>query len=481
MPFDLIIRNQRELVKKFGLGGLMQKEEKTDKTEIKRKFEVHFIENVEESEEACELRGEPQQPEPADSIEPIREEAAAKSAETQGTPAARKPEVSKKRRAGRKEKTEEAVARRVTGEAQSRHPAHCVRNTLLGILVLLIAAASIFGYPIGKEYFRQKSVAGKDVEVVIAKGSTSREVGKILKKKGVIQYESAFLLKLYFSDYKGKLRYGTFELNDGMSLDQVIKELATQTGEKKETTFTMPEGYTIEMTAAKLEKEGIMSAEEFLTAVENAVDTFKYKDILPDKTKVFYQLQGYLYPDTYYLSDDMTGEQLVKMMLEEFDKKFDASRKKKAKQLGFSVEEVLIRASLAQKETEKPEEYARIAGVIQNRLDKGMKLQFDSTAVYAITKGMFGKSRVLYSDLKIDSPYNTYKYQGLPIGPICNPDQEAIDGVLNPEKHDYLYFQTDQTKSDGSNLFSKTYEEHQAASATTEEQKVKKKSVKEKK
>ena len=247
----------------------------------------------------------------------------------------------------------------------------------------------------------------------------------------------------------------------------LVKELATQDGQK-ENKFTIPEGYTIEMTASKLEKEGIMSAQEFLTAVTNAAVTSKYKDVLPKKKKVFYQLQGYIYPDTYYLAKDITGDQLVAKILDEFDKKFDATRQEKAKKLGMTVEEVLIRASLLQKETELPGEYPIIAGVIQNRLDKKMKLQFDSTAVYAITKGQYGIARVMYKDLKVDSPYNTYKHKGLPVGPICSPSLEAIDGVLNPQKNDYLYFQMDTVKNDGSNIFSKTYEEHKAASATTE-------------
>ena len=147
---------------------------------------------------------------------------------------------------------------------------------------------------------------------------------------------------------------------------------------------------------------------------------------------------------------------------------YNQRRQEKAKKLGMTVEEVLIRASLLQKETELPEEYPIIAGVIQNRLDKKMKLQFDSTAVYAITKGQYGIARVMYKDLKVDSPYNTYKHKGLPVGPICSPSLEAIDGVLNPQKNDYLYFQMDTVKNDGSNIFSKTYEEHKAASATTE-------------
>lgn len=475
----------------------MRKEENTEKDDLYGKLQVHFIENVEAEESSkenesdsgklsTEIKGKSTlvnkdnkvEKKAKEDIEKESSKLKTQRADSESGDAAKsdngenekEPKGRRKRRHTKVESQEaEAVEEsfyKVTGEAEE-HKSHPIRNVILGLLVLILVAGAVVSYPIGKEYFQEKSVAGKDVEVMIEKGSTSRDVSAVLKKKGIIRYEAAFLLKLYFSDYKGKLRYGTFDLNDGMSLSKVIKELATQDGQK-ENKFTIPEGYTIEMTASKLEKEGIMSAQEFLTAVTNAAAISKYKDILPNKKKVFYQLQGYIYPDTYYLAKDITGDQLVAKILDEFDKKFDATRQEKAKQLGMSVEEVLIRASLLQKETELPEEYPIIAGVIQNRLDKKMKLQFDSTAVYAITKGQYGIARVMYKDLKVDSPYNTYKYKGLPVGPICSPSLEAIDGVLNPQKNDYLYFQMDTVKNDGSNIFSKTYEEHKAASATTE-------------
>ena len=474
----------------------MRKEENTEKDELYGKLQVHFIENVEAEESSEEKESDSgnlsdetarksvsaeKENRAKKPVQKDIEEASAKSkgkkSETQSDSSktdseddVKEQKGSRKRRHSKVDKHEaEAVEEsfyKVTGEAEE-HKSHPVRNAILGLLVLILVASAVVSYPIGKEYFQEKSVAGKDIEITIEKGSTSRDVSAILKKKGIIRYEAAFLLKLYFSDYKGKLRYGTFDLNNGMSLSKVIKELATQDGQK-ENKLTIPEGYTIEMTASKLEKEGIMSAQEFLTAVTNAAVTSKYKDVLPKKKKVFYQLQGYIYPDTYYLAKDITGDQLVAKMLDEFDKKFDQTRQEKAKKLGMTVEEVLIRASLLQKETELPEEYPIIAGVIQNRLDKKMKLQFDSTAVYAITKGQYGIARVMYKDLKVDSPYNTYKHKGLPVGPICSPSLEAIDGVLNPQKNDYLYFQMDTVKNDGSNIFSKTYEEHKAASATTE-------------
>ncbi|MBR5047097.1 MAG: endolytic transglycosylase MltG, partial [Eubacterium sp.] len=128
--------------------------------------------------------------------------------------------------------------------------------------------------------------------------------------------------------------------------------------------------------------------------------------------------------------------------------------------------EVLTRASLVEKETDVAGEYATIAGVINNRLDQKMKLQFDSTVVYGMTEGRYGVDRVKYSHLEDDSAYNTYKIPALPPGPICNPGMEAIQGVLYPEDHNYLYFMMDTRKNDGSNLFFETYEEHMDAYST---------------
>ena len=343
-----------------------------------------------------------------------------------------------------------------------------LKKIILGFFVLVFAVVLTFGFSLWREYSRKDVKNGKEIEVTIEQGSSTREVGTVLKEAGVIRYEFPFLVKMYFSDYKGKIRYGTFKLNDGMSLDTIVKTLATGGALKEEQSFTIPEGYSVKMIANKLEKEKIMTAEEFLTAVDKASENFVYAQNLPAKEQVFYQLEGYLFPDTYYLSENMTGDELVAKILEEFNQKFDASRQEAAVALGMSVEEVLIRASLVQKETERPEEYPTIAGVINNRLAKNMNLQFDSTVVYAMTEGLYGVDRVLYDHLKIESPYNTYLNKGLPVGPICNPSLEAIDGVLHPEENEYLYFQTDAVKNDGSNLYFKTYEEHAAAAATTE-------------
>lgn len=342
------------------------------------------------------------------------------------------------------------------------------KKIFLIIRLLIFAALAFLIFTMASEYFRKDSDSGEKVVITIEKGSGSREVASILKEKGLIRYELPFLLRLYLTDYQGRIRYGTFSLHKGMSLDTIIRTLSSEGEMADNRCLTIPEGYTIERAARLLEKKGIMDAEEFRAAVRAAAEDFVYADILPDEEDVLFRMEGYLYPDTYYFSEDITGEELVDMIFGEFDTMFGDARRKRAAEIGMSVEEVLIRASLVQKETEKAEEYPIVADVIQNRLDINMNLQFDSTVVYAVTNGYYGKDRVLYSDLKVESPYNTYLNKGLPPGPICSPGLDAIDGVLYPDDNNYLFFQTDTQKNDGSNLYFETYEEHSSAAATTE-------------
>lgn len=334
--------------------------------------------------------------------------------------------------------------------------------------VFLIVFAALIGIAIVlfMEYSRS-TTQGKEIEMEIPEGSSTKDIVRLLKENGVIRFQIPFYIRLYQSESRGKLRYGSYTLNDGMSLNDIIDALSRGGKESSsQIRFTVPEGYTVKKIGAKLEEEDIVKAEDFYQAVKDAAKDFPYAKELPEADSVFYQLEGYLFPDTYFLEEDMTADEILAMMLDEFQNKMDADHVKKAEEMGMTVTELLVRASLVEKETELLEEYPVIAGVINNRLAANMKLQFDSTVVYAMTEGDYGVKRVLYSDLKYDSPYNTYMYEGLPVGPIGNPGLEAIDAVLNPADHEYLFFQTDTVKNDGSNLFFKTYEEHEAAYST---------------
>lgn len=330
--------------------------------------------------------------------------------------------------------------------------------------ILLVTALFLFFVLFYREYNR-KTKDGNKITVEINEGTGTKELVSILKEKGVIRYQLPFYLKLYQSGMQGKLRYGKYELSDGMSLDDLIGVLTRGTAGEA-TVLTVPEGFTVEQIAVRLEKQGIMKADDFLEAVKKAASSVSFADELPAEDTVYFRLQGYLFPDTYFLDEDTTADGLVSVMLDEFDTKFDSECRRRAEELGMSVGEVLTRASMVEKETEMKDEFPVIAGVINNRLEKKMKLQFDSTVVYGMTDGQYGVDRVLYSHLKDDSAYNTYKIEGLPPGPICNPGIEAIKAVLWPDENPYLYFMMNTEKNDGSNLFFETYEEHMAAYST---------------
>ena len=339
---------------------------------------------------------------------------------------------------------------------------------VIRILLLLVLAAAIWvGVGMGREYFRKSRPGGKDVEITIEKGEGLSAIIKELKEKGILKYRLPFTIKVQLSGRKKDLRYGTFTLNNHMSLDEILDILTSQSANKDQYTLTVPEGYSVQKIGRLLEKKGIMDADVFLKEVKNYQGDFAYKDDLPDPAKADYVLQGYLFPDTYYLYKDITAATLIEKMLDNFEKHFPAKKKEKAAAMGMTVNEVVNRASLVQKETVLPEEYPIVADVLTNRLDINMNLQLDSTVLYALTDGEFNKDKVYHSDLKTDSPYNTYTHKGLPPGPICCPGEEALDAVLEPDDNHYLYFQTDSQAGDGSNLFFETYEEHSSAQATT--------------
>ena len=173
---------------------------------------------------------------------------------------------------------------------------------------------------------------------------------------------------------------------------------------------------------------------------------------------VKYKLQGYLFPSTHIFDEDSTAHDIIDRFLGEFEKQYDTVKGHLPE--GMSMNEAIIRASLVEREAKLDSERATISGVIQNRLDVDMILQIDATVVYAITDGMYDVEQVLYSDLRIESPYNTYQNKGLPAGAICNPGLKAIVAAIKPEKHNYIYYHTDEEKKDGSHIFTETFSEH---------------------
>lgn len=293
--------------------------------------------------------------------------------------------------------------------------------------------------------------------VSIEQGLSTRSIADVLKNEKVISSRLFFLLKVNLSQYRGQLKYGEFEFTPEDGYDEVIKKIATGGAKKETVSVTVPEGYSAEKIIELLVQKGLGSEADFKNAMNDSYDYEFLKKINPPK-ECKYKLQGFLFPSTYDFYADAKPHDIIDKMLSEFDREY-----KTLNAPYDNLFETIIKASLIERESKTDSDRAKIAGVIENRLNIGMKLQIDATVVYAISDGMYDVNRVYYKDLECDSPYNTYKYNGLPIGPIASPGLKSIEAALNPEKHDYLYYRTDSTKNDGSHVFSKDFEEHKAA------------------
>lgn len=225
-------------------------------------------------------------------------------------------------------------------------------------------------------------------------------------------------------------------------------------------TLVIPEGYTIEMIAERCEEQGICTEREFLNAVQSVTKSdFPYLADVPEGANVKYKLQGYIFPATYDIYETTTAESLVTWMLDTFKYYYTGELEARATELGYNSYEVVTMASIIEREAKVADERATIAGVMMNRLSIDMPLQMCPTVLYPLTDGMYDQSQVLYEDLELDSPYNTYKYSGLPVGPICNPGVACMEAVLYPEEHNFYYYHVGN-EEEGTHIFTETYEEH---------------------
>lgn len=317
------------------------------------------------------------------------------------------------------------------------------------ILVLIFAA------PYYSELTRTKSKKGTDVTITVEQGASVREIAEILKENKLIKSEYIFMLRAKSSENGSKMNYGEFTLNTGMCIPDIIDTLAGTKYMKETLSFTVPEGFSAEQIAQRAESLALCTADEFLAALDDEYDYDFLKNI-PEGADVKYRLQGFLFPKTYEFYTDATAHEIIDTMLSQFEKEYGEVNG--ASKLSFY--ETITLASLIEREALLDDERARIAGVMYNRLEKGMRLQIDASVVYVITDGRYDVNRVVYSDLEVDSPYNTYKVSGLPSGPICSPGLTSIRAAVNPERHEYLYYHTDTEKNDGSHIFTTTYDEH---------------------
>jgi UPF0755 protein len=271
------------------------------------------------------------------------------------------------------------------------------------------------------------------------------EIASILQKSGIVSSRRIFLYFSKILDTDTKFSPGVFNIPRGLRVDRVIRFLLRT---KPEIVWiTIPEGFNSREIAQRLEAAGVISKEEFLSALNKKVDGDYPSFISP-------LYEGFLFPDTYEFYVGMKPELVIKKFLDRFVKVLPSDFEKKVSKLNLHPREAIILASLVEKEAKIDYERPIIAQVLLKRLRIGMKLQCDATVQYLLDKP---KEVLTYEDLKIQSPYNTYIYYGLPPGAISNPGLSSINAVINPSNTDYLYY---VAKGDGHHIFSKTYREH---------------------
>lgn len=271
---------------------------------------------------------------------------------------------------------------------------------------------------------------------VIAPGENLESIAKRLEKDGFIKNAFAFKLLATAQGFAKKIQAGSFQLSSSYTVANIVKELTIGTFD---VWVTIPEGWRVEEIAEKLEKELGVEKSQFLKVAK----------------------EGYMFPDTYLIPKKATPPDIAKIMLDNFDKRFDQNLRNAATVAGLKLDQVIVLASIVEREVRFPQDRPIVAEILLKRGRLGLPLEADATVQYAFgfyqAEKSWWKKELTTDDLKINSPYNTRKFSGLPPGPICNPGLASVKSVINPAKTDYLYYLSDK---EGKMHYAKTLEEH---------------------
>lgn len=330
------------------------------------------------------------------------------------------------------------------------------RKTLVAVMVLVgvLLAIAIPAYGAWQLLVKpQVEVeAGLPVQVEIPQGSGTREIAEILADKGVIDNAAMFRLRARTGEIDGKLRSGVYDLATGMPYEAVVEKLLAGPPVPY-VTVTIPEGYRLEQIAARFEEVVGIPAAEFLALAKEQAQSFSaghpYLADVPTGS-----LEGYLFPKTYRIVEGSTAQDVIEIMLDQFDRELDEVDLAGATAKGLTLHEVVTIASMVEREARLADERPIVSSVIHNRIDRGMRLEIDATIEYVLQAN---RPRLLNKDLQIDSPYNTYKYDGLPPGPIASPGLSSLQAAAQPAETDYIYYVL--TSADGAHTFATNYQD----------------------
>ena len=315
------------------------------------------------------------------------------------------------------------------------------------IVAAVIVALLLIGGAVGSRFYLRwakapVAVSGNPVRITVKEGASVEAVAQEIESKGVIRSARVFAL----AGKGAVIKPGIYDIAPSESVARILSRL--QKGDVVTVRVTFPEGFTAAQVAKRLAKNGLCDEATFLELVTKRGDT-----VNADLPK---NLEGYLFPDTYRFPIGATETQIAERMTANFDTVFVVPNRADIEASGRSLADLVTIAAMVEREARVAKDRPLIAGVIYNRLRRGMRLQIDATVQYARKQHA---ARLLYRDLEVESPYNTYRVAGLPPGAICNPGNASLDAALRPASHTDLFY---VATADGSHVFSETYAGHQA-------------------
>jgi peptidoglycan lytic transglycosylase G len=321
------------------------------------------------------------------------------------------------------------------------------RFLVFTLFVLVIGGAAAYSmYARVIEPFR--GYEGPEQFVEIPPGAGSRTIGERLVSAGVVRDHLTFRIALYASRQGRHLKAGEYRFDRPMTSAEVIAKIAR--GDVFVIHVTFPEGLTAGEMSKIFEAHGLGAASAFMDASRDPSPIRSVDPVAPD-------LEGYLFPETYALPRKTDASKLVTQMVAAFEQALTPELRQAAAARQWSTRQLVTLASIVEKETAKPEERPLVAAVYANRLRVGMPLQCDPTVIYALTRAGRYDGNLHKVDLSFESPYNTYRYPGLPPGPIASPGRASLEAAAHPADADYLYF---VSRNDGSHEFARSLAEH---------------------
>ena len=339
-----------------------------------------------------------------------------------------------------------------SGKGAGSQPGFVRKRTVIMVAIGLILAVIAGGaYWYGEQMKPVASADAKPQTIKVKSGMTSGAIADVLLEKGLIRNRTAFLLAARQAGLDKALQAGEYAVSRAMTVEQIINVMAK--GITVYSEFTVPEGFTVEQIAALLEEKGLARKERFLALARNYSPFDKR-----ERPNVKYRAEGFLFPDTYRISRGASEEMILQTMAQEFSRKFTPELQAKAQSIGLSAYEVIVLASLIEREVQLAKERPMVARVFLNRIKIGMPLQSCATIQYILG---YAKEELTIADTQLPSPYNTYLHQGMPPGPVANPGLSSIQAALNPAEGGWLYFVIDGKT--GGHRFSRSLAEHEAA------------------